>query len=127
MKTPNTLNICAIFSRNGGMDQRIGQDIFIRCSTFEDACPAIIEHIRNKGTAHRSLFFLDQYSWSDVRLETIRTILGVLRNPEILLTFAVDALIDFMSTKTTETQALMNIDLMREDARALMAIRHSEG
>jgi three-Cys-motif partner protein len=110
-----------------GYGSRIGQDIFLNCSMFEDACPAILRHIQNKGTAHRSLFFLDQYGWSDVRLATIRTILGALKNPEILLTFAVDALINFLSEKTDETQALMNIELAREDVRALMNMRNGEG
>ena len=110
-----------------GYGSRIRQDIFVNCSMFEDACPAILQHIKNKGTAHRSLFFLDQYGWSDVRLATIRTILAALRNPEILLTFAVDSLIDFLSVKTIETQALMNIELAREDVRALMDMRNGEG
>ena len=110
-----------------GYGARLEQDIFVRRALFEDACPDILAHIRKKGTAHRSLFFLDQYGWSDVRLATIRTILGTLKNPEILLTFAVDALIDFLSMKTTETQALLNIELDREDVRALMDMRTGEG
>lgn len=110
-----------------GYGPRLEQDIFVRQELFEDACPDILAHIRKKGTAHRSLFFLDQYGWSDVRLATIRTILGTLKNPEILLTFAVDALIDFLSMKTTETQALLNIELDREDVRALMNMRTGEG
>lgn len=110
-----------------GYGARLEQDIFVRRALFEEASPDILAHIRKKGTAHRSLFFLDQYGWSDVRLATIRTILGTLKNPEILLTFAVDALIDFLSMKTTETQALLNIELDREDVRALMDMRTGEG
>jgi three-Cys-motif partner protein len=110
-----------------GYGGRLDQDIFLICSTFEEACPDIIAHIQKKGTAHRSLFFLDQYGWSDVRLATMRTILDSLRNPEILLTFAVDALINFLSVKTAETEALLAIELAREDVRALMDMRFGEG
>lgn len=110
-----------------GYGSRLDRDIFLTCSTFEDACPDIIAHIQKKGTAHRSLFFLDQYGWSDVRLATMRTILDTLRNPEILLTFAVDALINFLSVKTAETEALLAIELGREDVRALMDMRNGEG
>jgi three-Cys-motif partner protein len=110
-----------------GYGHRIGKDIFLQCSLFEDACPDIIAHIQQKGTAHRSLFFLDQYGWSDVRLTTIRTILSQLRNPEILLTFAVDALIDFLSVKTSETEALLAIELHREDVRELMQMSNGDG
>lgn len=110
-----------------GYGARLGSDIFLICSTFEDACPGIVERIQRKGTAHRSLFFLDQYGWSDVRLATIHGLLVSLRNPEILLTFAVDALINFLSVKTAETEALLAIELGREDVRALMDMRHGEG
>lgn len=94
---------------------------------FEDACHDVVAHIRRKGTAHRSLFFLDQYGWSDVALKTVREIFGTLNNPEVLLTFAVDALIDFLSEKTPETQALLNIELDREDVRALTDLRNGDG
>jgi three-Cys-motif partner protein len=110
-----------------GHGSRIDRDIFLICSTFEDACPGIVERIQRKGTAHRSLFFLDQYGWSDVRLATIRGLLASLRNPEILLTFAVDALINFLSVKTAETEALLAIEMGREDVRALMDMKYGEG
>jgi three-Cys-motif partner protein len=110
-----------------GYGSRLDQDIFVRQALFDEACPDVLAHIQKKGTAHRSLFFLDQYGWSDVRLQTIRTILSELKNPEILLTFAVDALIDFLSVKTSETQALLNIDLDREDVRELMDLRTGDG
>ena len=110
-----------------GYGSRLHQDIFVRCASFEEACPDILAHIQKKGTAHRALFFLDQYGWSDVRLATIRTILGTLKNPEILLTFAVDALIDFLSDKTEETQALLNVELAREDVRELMSLKSGDG
>lgn len=110
-----------------GHGSRIDKDIFLICSTFEAACPGIVGRIQRKGTAQRSLFFLDQYGWSDVRLATIRSLLVSLKNPEILLTFAVDALINFLSMKTPETQALLAIELAREDVRALMDMRHDEG
>jgi three-Cys-motif partner protein len=110
-----------------GYGSRIGQDIFLICNTFEAACPGIVERIQRKGRAHRSLFFLDQYGWSDVRLATVRSLLSDLRNPEILLTFAVDALIDFLSLKTSAGGALLAIELEREDVRALVDLRNQEG
>lgn len=110
-----------------GQGARIGADIFLICSTFEEACPGIVERIQRKGTAHRSLFFLDQYGWSDVRLATTRALLANLRNPEILLTFAVDSLIDFLSVKTAESAALLAIEMGREDVRALTDMRNGDG
>ena len=110
-----------------GYGSRLGTDIFLRCSTFEDACPGIIARIQTKGTAQRSLFFLDQYGWSDVRFATIRSILSQIKNPEILLTFAVDALIDFLTEKRAESGALLGLDLQREDVRALLELKNGDG
>jgi three-Cys-motif partner protein len=113
--------------RKRGYGSRLNQDIFVREGLFEGVCPDVLAHIKKKGSAHRSLFFLDQYGWSDVRFNTIRTILGSLKNLEILLTFAVDGLIDFLSEKTAESQALLNIELDREDVRALIDLGTGEG
>ena len=110
-----------------GYGSRLGTDIFLQCSTFEDACPGIVARIQGKGTAQRSLFFLDQYGWSDVRFATIRSILSQIRNPEILLTFAVDALIDFLTEKRSESGALLGLDLQREDVRALLELKNGDG
>jgi hypothetical protein len=54
----------------------------------------VLAGIRAKGRAHHSLFFLDQYGWSDVRLGSVRRIMAELENPEVVLTFMVDALIN---------------------------------
>ena len=110
-----------------GYGPRLGEDIFVRQATFEEACPDILAHIQKKGTAQRSLFLLDQYGWSDVRFRTIRKILRALKKPEILLTFAVDALIDFLSLKTAGSRALLNIELNREDVRELIDLKTGEG
>lgn len=110
-----------------GYGSRLGTDIFLQCSTFEDACPDVIARIQAKGTAQRSLFFLDQYGWSDVRFATIRSILSQVKNPEILLTFAVDALIDFLTEKRSESGALLGLDLQREDVRALLELKNGDG
>lgn len=106
---------------------RLEKDIFLRCSTFEEAQAEIFARIAAKGPAQRALFFLDQYGWSDVRFATLRSIFATIANPEILLTFAVDALIDFLSEKRAETRALLNIDLGREDVRALMDKANQQG
>ncbi|MGY3577828.1 three-Cys-motif partner protein [Bradyrhizobium sp. USDA 4504] len=110
-----------------GYGSSLGRDIFVRKASFQEALPDVVAHIRKKGTAQRSLFFLDQYGWSDVALGTMREVMSSIEKPEILLTFAVDSLIDFLSEKTSETQALLNVELDREDVRALMSMRDDDG
>lgn len=111
-----------------GLGDRIDHDIHLRTAPFVQAYDEIRDRIRSgRRRAHRSLFLLDQYGWSDVDLATIRTILSDLANPEILLTFAVDFLIDYLSEHPSTMKALLDLDLQREDVRALLALRTASG
>jgi len=110
-----------------GYGSRIGGDIRIVNSTFETACPDIVRGIKAKGPAHRSLFFLDQYGWSDVTFRTVRSIMNQLKNPEIILTFMVDSLVNLLSDRMSEMHALAAIDYGREDIKALMGMKQGKG
>jgi three-Cys-motif partner protein len=110
-----------------GYGDRIGKDIVLIRSTFEDAAPKVIAAIKNKGRAHRSLFFLDQYGWSAIKLATVRQIMTNLANPEVVMTFMVDNLVNLLSEKTSDLKALSAIDYTREDARALMDMKGQKG
>ena len=110
-----------------GYGSRIGRDIRIICSSFEAACDGVIQAIQKKGRAHRSLFFLDQYGWSDVSFSTVRNIMGKLANPEVILTFMVDNLVNLLHDRMSEFRALTAIDYGREDIRELIALKQQKG
>lgn len=59
----------------------------------------IIDSIMSQGTAHRAIFILDQYGYSDVPMLKIQQIFKRLPKAEVILTFAIDWLIDYLSTK----------------------------
>lgn len=110
-----------------GHGARIGRDIHIVPSKFEDVAGEVIERIRKKGTAHRSLFFLDQYGWSAVTFATIRRIMGALQNPEVVLTFMVDNLVNLLNDRMIGTAGLAAIDLDREDVRDMLQMKEMRG
>lgn len=110
-----------------GFGHMIGKKIKLVCSTFEAQAPTLIEAIKRKGRAHHALFFLDQYGWSDVKLATIRKIMAELENPEVILTFMVDALVNLLNEKTNSLSALAAIDYTREDVRDLIAMKDNRG
>ncbi|MBV9929741.1 MAG: three-Cys-motif partner protein TcmP [Alphaproteobacteria bacterium] len=110
-----------------GYGSRIGADIRLYNLDFESACPDIIAAIRTKGRAHRSLFFLDQYGWSDVTFATVRTIMSQLANPEVILTFMVDSLVNLLCDHNSDMRALTRIDFDREDVRSLIAMKRNKG
>lgn len=95
--------------------------------TFEEAATAVIADIKYKGSAHHSLFFLDQYGWSDVKLATVRQIMADLANPEVILTFMVDSLINLLNDKRSSISALAKIDMTREDVREMLEMKDDKG
>jgi hypothetical protein len=55
----------------------------------------------------RAIFLLDQYGYSDVPAELIAKILQSIPGSEIILTFAVDALLNFFSENSEKTKGLL--------------------
>ncbi len=66
----------------------------------------IIRFIKGRGRAGRAIFVLDQCGYIDAPMETIHTILDQLDNAEVILTFATDFLIDYLS-QTEQTQQIL--------------------
>jgi three-Cys-motif partner protein len=100
-----------------------GNKLNIIHGSFEDALPGIITHIKSRGKADRAIFFLDQYGYSDVSLQTIRTILEQLANPEIILTFNVDWLINYLSTEESFLKAVKPVELSLADVQQMLHLK----
>lgn len=124
---PNHVDFLREVLRDRGYGSRIGNDIHIHTSRFEDVSEEIISRIKAKGRAHRSLFFLDQYGWSAVTFQTIRQIMVSLQNPEVVLTFMVDHLVNLLNDKMINTAGLDAIDLGREDVREMLRMKEQRG
>lgn len=71
--------------------------------TFESYAKTIAQKIAGRSSKSRAIFLLDQYGYSHVPLRSLRTILKKLPKAEILLTFATDWLIDYLSNKGSLT------------------------
>lgn len=80
--------------------------------TFEGYASDIVDRISAKGRAPRAIFLLDQYGYSKVPLTVLRSILTCLPNAEVLLTFATDWLIDYMSTSERGTISPARLEQM---------------
>jgi three-Cys-motif partner protein len=95
-----------------GHGARGGADIQLHHGSFENHAQSVIDFIHKKSPkVGRSLFLLDQYGYSDVPVQMIRNILGTLPRSEVILTFAVDSFINFVSdgAKTRKTLQAMGI------------------
>lgn len=104
----------------------LGRTIRVEAAQFEEVAPRLIEFIKQKGSAHRSLFFLDQYGWSAVSFQTIRGIFASLKNPEVLLTFSVDSLIDYLTEQSAQTSSAEAIGLTPELIYLLTKLRDEQ-
>lgn len=92
-----------------GYGSRLDQDIFLMNSEFDTQAGSIIEHIKKKSPrAGRAIFLLDQYGYSQVGTGLINKIIREVPGSEVILTFAVDALINYVSDKSETTQKLLN-------------------
>jgi three-Cys-motif partner protein len=81
--------------RKKGYGKLIGERIFLLQGSFAKFFPMIIEMIEaRKGKA---IFLLDQYGYKDAPLPLIKQIFKRCPNAEVLLTFAVDALINYIA------------------------------
>ena len=78
---------------------RFTEDVQVMQGDFNKKLPEIINFIKkkSKGKPGRCLFFLDQYGYTQIELCGVREILRSLKS-EVILTFAIDYLIDYLSS-----------------------------
>ncbi|MCA9100414.1 MAG: three-Cys-motif partner protein TcmP [Planctomycetales bacterium] len=75
----------------------LGNQIRLLDGEFVALAPNIIKLVKGRGRAGRVIFVLDQCGYTDVPFPTLRSILHTLPNAEVILTFATDFLIDYLS------------------------------
>ena len=94
-----------------GLGTRFEKDIFLLCSEFTKSLNGIIKRIRKSSENRRCIFLLDQYGYGEVPFDDIRTIFFQLPNAEIILTFATDPLINYMSNTPEYFKSLQRIGM----------------
>lgn len=95
-----------------GHGARINKDIHLIDGSFESNSDQLIDAVRRKSPRKgRSIFLLDQYGYSQVPVSQIRKIFASLPTAEVILTFAVDAFINFASDSPATHRVLGKIDL----------------
>jgi three-Cys-motif partner protein len=97
--------------RDRGFATEIGKSIHLRCAEFESVCNDIVSHISGKSRTGRSIFILDQYGYGKVPFQQMRGVFNVLHKAEIILTFGIDSLINYLSDSEASTQILNRLEL----------------
>jgi three-Cys-motif partner protein len=107
----------------------LGTDIHLKRSTFVEAYPAIKESIRARThrSVGRSVFVLDQKGYTDVPLATIRDIFTSFTGAEVILTFAVGWLIDYLTDRPETVKSLGPLELSAGQVREYVQLRDQRG
>ncbi len=70
--------------------------------TFVDHLPNIMQLITKTQRKGRSIFFLDQFGYSDVPMSAIQTIFGSLDRAEVVLNFAIDSILNYLQEASAD-------------------------
>lgn len=81
----------------------------------------IINHIQHKSRAQKAIFILDQYGYADAPIKDIYKIFNNLKKAEVILTFSMDSLIDYLSKSNPAT--LLNLGLSKEDTEQILDLK----
>lgn len=104
------------------------EDIFIRTGKFEDNLQDILTRIDgHQPIAGRSLFLLDQFGYSQVALRDVANIFKKLSTAEVILTFAADALINFLRDRPEFVKAVSPLEMTDTDVRDMLDLKKRDG
>ena len=105
-----------------------GEKIVIRNSQFEHAADDIIEDVRRRQPrAGRAIFLLDQTGFSQVDVARVSSIFAKLPTAEVILTFAADALINYLSETPQLIRAVAPLELTEPQIHDLIEFRNGDG
>ena len=109
--------------RGHGIDD---DSIVLRNGRFEEELDNILKKIHQRQPrAGRAIFLLDQTGFSQVELALVARILGELPAAEVILTFAADTLINFLTETPPLVKAVAPLELTESQIHDL--IQHRDG
>lgn len=94
-----------------GHDVNPDKGLHVERGNFVQLLPSILDAVQAAGGQKRTVFLLDQYGYKDVPFGSLKVIFATLPHAEVILTFATDALINYMSTRPEFLKAVQGIGL----------------
>lgn len=110
-----------------GYGSRIDVDIHVLCGEFQNRYQEIISDIQKRTRAGRSIFLLDQCGYNNVSLKICRDILFSLMRSEIILTFAIDWMIDYLTTNDKYLTAVRPINITGNQIKNFLQTKGLKG
>lgn len=90
---------------------RIGRDVILFRDAFQNVVDPIMDDICRRAGGERAIFLLDQYAYDQVPGALLKSIFTKVKGAEVILTFAVDSLVSFLSDTEQSRQKLAEMGL----------------
>ena len=104
------------------------ETIVIQNCPFAQAADRILAEIRRRQPrAGRAIFLLDQTGFGQVKLELVARILRELPAAEVILTFATDILLNYLSDATAFIKSVAPLELTEAEIREWIRYRDGDG
>lgn len=105
-----------------------GEKIIVLNRRFEDIADDVIGKIRRRQPkAGRALFLLDQCGFSHVPTALVRQVFQQLATAEVILTFAADALVNFLKSTPEIVRSVAPIELTDTQINDLIELKSGDG
>ncbi len=125
-KTEHTDHLRKVLTERGY--QVSDGNIKIYTAPFGEVAGQIIENVsRRQPRARRAIFLLDQTGYAQVKFALIARILRELPAAEVILTFAADALTNFLSEKPSFIKSVSPLELSDSKIHDLIRLRDGDG
>lgn len=85
---------------------RVDDTIILQTGVFEELLPRVLTDIKKRQRQGRSFFVLDQWGYVDVPVHCLQQIFSTLDKPEAILTFSIDALLNYLRTDGSGLEGL---------------------
>lgn len=110
-------------------EYKVDEDkIIVRTGLFENEIKDVLKSIKQRQPrAGRAIFLLDQTGFSQVELSLVSSILNELPAAEVILTFAADALINYLAKTPEKIKAVSPLQLTEQQIGDLIEYREGAG
>ena len=110
-----------------GYTDRLGPHGVLLRGTFEKHFDDVVERVRKQHRDGRSIFLLDQTGYNKAPFALVRRILTEMPTSEVILTFGVDWLVDYMTTADPFLKAVEPIGFDRAEVERLLGYKDGAG
>lgn len=92
----------------------VDDKIILQTGVFKHLLPNVLRDIKKRQRQGRSFFVLDQWGYSDVPTQCLEQIFSSLSKPEAILTFSIDALLNYLREDGTGLKTLRQFGVSDE-------------